>query len=208
MEDPKTASNGIEMEIKTSSPLEEKPLPAPPNEETWSAAALPTPLTIVKPEPAPSPAPGPPRLKKKVPWKGKNIMVLLPWDDERGKKGKAPTPMTDRDVEAMLREWEQLGYDTTGFNLGHSSLEDREGGEGQSRSPWPHTHDMIVERKESSYKVSIPDKRGKLKYHICGFDDQGWFWDLLRSEQGYDLHSFCISWIAILSSDMITPPAS
>lgn len=137
---------------------EEKPLPSPPKEVTWDSAALSAP--VANPVPTTSPSPGPPRLKKKVPWKGKSVMVLLPWDDERGQKGKAPTPMSGKDVEAMLRDWEQLGYDTTGFNLGQSYLEDREGGEGQSRSPWPQSQDMVVERQEKAYNVSIPDKRG------------------------------------------------
>jgi hypothetical protein len=147
------------LEVATPSPVEEKPLPEVPKAVTWSAAALPAPLQQNGPALAPSPAPGPPRLKKKVPWKGKNIMVLLPWDDERGQRGKAPTPMTEKDVEAMLREWEQLGYDTTGFNLGQTTIVDSEGGEGQSRSPWPHTEDMVAERQQRSFNVSIPDKR-------------------------------------------------
>ena len=88
-------------------------------------------------------------------------MVLLPWDDERGQKGKAPTPMTDKDVEAMLKEWEQLGYDTEGFNLGQTHGIDDEGGEGQSRSLWPKAVDVNHEREQRSFRVSIPDRRGK-----------------------------------------------
>jgi hypothetical protein len=155
--------SGPEMLALTPSPVEEKPLPPPPEEALpWRAAMLPA--TPAVPESSPSPAPVAPRLKKKVPWKGKNIMVLLPWDDERGQKGKAPAPMTEKDVEAMLKEWEQLGYDTTGFNLGHSHNIDDEGGDGQSRSPWPQTGDLNEERTQQSFKVSIPDRRGML---IC-----------------------------------------
>jgi hypothetical protein len=100
-------------------------------------------------------------LKKKVPWKGKNILVLLPWDDERGQTGKAPTPLADKDVEAMLEKWEASGYDTTGFNLGHS--ESGEGGHGQSRGVWPPVEDVARERQQRSFRVSIPDRRGKLQ---------------------------------------------
>ena len=153
--------SGEEMTILNSSPVEEKAPPPPPKETLpWRAAMLPA--TPAVPAPAPSPAPGPPRLKKKVPWKGKNIMVLLPWDDERGQKGKAPTPMTDEDVEAMLKEWEQLGYDTTGFNLTYS-LKGNKDSEGQSRSPWPQAVDINEERQQRSFRVSIPDRTGKLK---------------------------------------------
>jgi hypothetical protein len=161
--------SGAEMAILTLSPSEERAPPPPPKETLpWRAAMLPA--TPAVPAPAPSPAPGPPRLKKKVPWKGKNIMVLLPWDDERGQKGKAPTPMSEKDVEAMLKEWEQLGYDTKGFNLGRSHNIDDEGGEGQSRSPWPQAVEMSCEREQRSFRVSIPDKRGEIEYFLCRFN--------------------------------------
>lgn len=189
MEEPQN----LEIEAKPPSAFEEKPLPAPPKEVSWDSAALSAPVAI--PASTPSPAPGPPRLKKKVPWKGKNIMVLLPWDDERGQKGKAPTPMSEKDVEAMLREWEQLGYDTTGFNLGQSSLDDREGGEGQSRSPWPQTQDMVVERQEKAYNVSIPDKRGMFEHLFCGslimFACRGeWLRDFIPHSWTINMHGF------------------
>ena len=166
MEADKEGGSEIEMDVQTQSPMEEKALPPPPTEVTWSAAALPAPLQESNLALTPSPAPGPPRLKKKLPWKGKNIMVLLPWDDERGQKGNAPTPMTEKDVEAMLRDWEQLGYDTSGFNLGQTVTDDHEGGEGQSRSLWPTTQDVIFERHQKSFRVSIPDKRGWFSFSL------------------------------------------
>ena len=113
-----------------------------------------------------------PRLKKKVPWRGKNIMVLLPWDDERGQKGKAPSPMTQGDYEAKLADWEQKGYNTAGFNLGHGDVVDPEGGLGQSRGIWPHTADIINERAQRSFKVGIPDRRGKLGMISCTSADR------------------------------------
>jgi hypothetical protein len=153
------ATSGMEPPIP--SPEEERPPPLPPKEAQWRAAALPAP-TLEAPAPAASPAPAPLHLKKKLPWKGKSIMVLLPQDDERGQRGKAPAPMTEKDVAAMLKEWEQLGYDTTGFNLGQGSDHEGEGGEGQSRSPWPLAQDIVHERQDKSFKVSIPDRRGKI----------------------------------------------
>ena len=113
------------------------------------------------PAPVLTPAPVPPRLKKKVPWNGKNIMILLPWDDKRGQEGKAPTPLSENDVHAMLREWDQLGYDTSGFNLGPTEVHHEEGGQGQSRGIWPVSQDMVQERQQRDFRVSIPDRRGK-----------------------------------------------
>ncbi|KAK6581643.1 hypothetical protein PZA11_005340 [Diplocarpon coronariae] len=140
---------GAQMQMSRPSPEEEIPPPPPPKD--GRAAVLPAQSL--------TPAPGPPRLKKKVPWKGKNIMVLLPWDDERGQKGQAPTPLTEEDMAAMLKEWEQLGYDTTGFNLGPEPEDRDEGSRGQSRSPWPLVQDVANERAQRSYRVSIPDRR-------------------------------------------------
>lgn len=173
-----------DMGNENSSQTEEKGPAVPPKElPEWRAAALPAqPMNMPKPPvPAASvtPAPGPPRLKKKVPWKGKNIMVLLPWDDERGHKGKAPTPLSDKEFEAMLADWEEQGYNTTGFNLGHESI-DEEGGEGQSRSIWPQDVDVIQERQKREFKVSIPDRKGELSIPISSIPSL----HSLRSEQG------------------------
>jgi hypothetical protein len=155
---------GTDMGNENSTPAEEQGPPPPPKElKDWRAAALPGSNLETSPAPAAfiSPAPGPPRLKKKVPWKGKNIMVLLPWDDERGQKGKAPTPLTNEDMEAKLADWEQQGYDITGFSLGHE-VQDGEAGQGQSRSVWPQAIDVNREREQRQFRVSIPDRRGKI----------------------------------------------
>ena len=163
-ENPESA---VEMEMQISSPAEERAPPPPPKSPplSWRAAALPAPTS----GPAPSEAPSSPqRLKKKVPWKGKNILVLLPWDDQRGQKGNAPKPMSESEVDAMLKEWEQLGYDTTGFNLGPSDAFAEEGAQGQSRSVWPTTQDMLRERGQRTFRVSIPDRSGKFIFHFVG----------------------------------------
>ncbi|TGO54139.1 hypothetical protein BCON_0112g00120 [Botryotinia convoluta] len=142
--------NGLQRTSANHTPVDEKPLPPPPLMAQWAAKAL--------PNPTPSPTtPLAPRLKKKVPWKGKNILVLLPWDEDRGKRGGAPKPMTQKDVAGMLKDWEELGYDTSGFNLG--SDDGGEGGPGQSRNGWPLTADVDAERDQRNFRVSIPDKR-------------------------------------------------
>ena len=75
--------------------------------------------------------------------------------------------MTEKDVAAMLKEWEQLGYDTSGFNLGRGTDHEGESSEGQSRSPWPLAQDIVHEKQDGSFKVSIPDRRGKISpFHL------------------------------------------
>ena len=158
------AVSGKNMGNENSTPAEEQGPPLPPKElDEWRAAALPSSSLEASSATAPSvsPTPGTPRLKKKVAWKGKNIMVLLPWDDERGKKGKAPMPLTDKDVDVRLTDWEQQGYDTAGFSLGHEK-QDGEAGQGQSRSVWPQAVEVNRERAQRQFKVSIPDRRGKI----------------------------------------------
>ena len=150
---------GSVMGNENSTPAEDGgPTPPPKELPEWRAASLPA-ATLGSP--SASPVPGPPRLKKKVPWKGKNILVLLPWDDERGQKGKAPTPLTEKDIGVMMEEWEKKGHSTAGFDLGHELISGAEDGPGQSRSIWPETTDIIQERAQRNFKVSIPDRRGK-----------------------------------------------
>jgi hypothetical protein len=160
---------GVFMGNGNSAPEDEGGAPPVPPKELpeWRAEERPAAPNVQAPPVrpvAPSPAPAQPRLKKKVPWKGKNIMVLLPWDDDRGQKGKAPAPLTEAEVQAKLVKWEEDGYDTTGFNLGENEVVEGEGSQGQSRSVWPHNADVENSRQERSFRVSIPDRKGE---HYC-----------------------------------------
>ena len=107
-------------------------------------------------------APMTPRLKKKVPWKGKNIMILLPRDDGRGRPGKAPMPMTQAATAGMLRSWSELGYNIGGFDLDGSESYSGVESHAMSRGLWPSTEDMSRERREK-IKVFLPDLKGE--YH-------------------------------------------
>ncbi|KAI0428270.1 hypothetical protein F5Y09DRAFT_292957 [Xylaria sp. FL1042] len=98
-----------------------------------------------------------PRVKKKVPWKGKNILVLLPRDEERGRPGKAPMPLDAANTEAMLRSWEQLGYDIRGFDLDSDQLGAALEYNSQSRNEWPQLDDIAKERSLRKYNVALPD---------------------------------------------------
>ncbi|KAI1502003.1 hypothetical protein F5X99DRAFT_427632 [Biscogniauxia marginata] len=96
-----------------------------------------------------------PRLKKKVPWRGKNIMVLLPRDEERGKPGKAPVPIDAASVDSMLRSWEELGYNIRGFDL--DGPLDNVPECSQSRGAWPDPDDVQKERTQRHFQVTLPD---------------------------------------------------
>ncbi|TDZ22949.1 hypothetical protein Cob_v004455 [Colletotrichum orbiculare MAFF 240422] len=99
-----------------------------------------------------------PRVKKKVPWKGKNIMVLLPRDDERGRPGYAPKPLNQSEIGGMFRSWQELGYDISGFDLDAAEGTCQEpNGYSQSRDGWPNLEDVARERAEHVYKVALPD---------------------------------------------------
>lgn len=101
-----------------------------------------------------------PRLKKKVPWKGKNILILLPRDDNRGMPGHAPKPLTQDDVSGIVRGWEKLGYNTSPFELEPTNQFAEAGNYSQSRREWPTWDDIASERQKRSYKVTLPDLNG------------------------------------------------
>ncbi|KAI6250712.1 hypothetical protein HI914_00435 [Erysiphe necator] len=140
--------------------ISNKPIPATSSEE-WRAAALPSPTEL------PASITAPPvdlRTKKKIPWNGKYILVLLPKDEAREKEDQKPYPMTETDVMNMLESWEKLGYNTKGFNLGTEYSEDVESAQGQSRKIWPLAQDILDEKNRGLLKVRIPDQREWDKY--------------------------------------------
>ncbi|KAJ8130138.1 hypothetical protein O1611_g3490 [Lasiodiplodia mahajangana] len=98
-----------------------------------------------------------PRLKKKVPWKGKNILVLIPRDEERGQPGKAPMPLDTASTESMFRSWEQLGYNVGGFDLDAHQSGGSWGNNSRSRDEWPLLDDIAKERSLRRYNVTLPD---------------------------------------------------
>lgn len=103
-----------------------------------------------------------PRLRKKVPWNGKNIMIHLPRDEERGQPGKRPMPLSAHEITEMYREWDELGYDTRGFDLdgsvGYSSASlDPLESYCQSRNLWPNLEDIANDRAQRHYQVTLPD---------------------------------------------------
>ncbi|PHH65209.1 hypothetical protein CDD81_3068 [Ophiocordyceps australis] len=95
--------------------------------------------------------------KKKVPWKGKNIMILLPRDDRRGLAGTSSMPLSSQETEKMYESWRELGYNTSGFDLRAENSELTGQDDSKSRQSWPSSEDMALERAQGRFKVTLPD---------------------------------------------------
>lgn len=94
-------------------------------------------------------------------------MVLLPRDDERGRSGDRPVPLDEAAVRGMFRSWEELGYNTRGFDLvGHDGVSSSLPEHSQSKGAWPDFDDVARERSERNYRVVLPDLNGKSAAHI------------------------------------------
>ncbi|PNY25081.1 Uncharacterized protein TCAP_04983 [Tolypocladium capitatum] len=98
-----------------------------------------------------------PRIKKKVPWKGKNIMILVPLDDQRGLPGQSPMPLRQEETDGMFASWQELGYSVDGFDLLVEGYQPPGTEDSQSRQGWPSPDDLAQERTERRFKVTLPD---------------------------------------------------
>ena len=121
-----------------------------------------TPTTPLKGREKPLPkAPVPtPRIKKKVPWKGKNILVLIPRDEDRGFPGNPPMPLRQHEVDRMFSSWEELGYKVDGFDLLVEGYQPTGTDDSQSRGTWPDQEDVLKQRVDEAYQVTLPDLNG------------------------------------------------
>lgn len=143
---------------KSSRPLDAAPdEPAKPAVETLAPVPIPSTPKRLKEKPLPREPPMTPRLKKKVPWKGKNIMILVPRDDDRGKPGKAPMPLRPDETERMFASWKELGYNVDGFDLIVDHYQPPGTDDAQSRDCWPAAEDLIRERSTGHYQITLPD---------------------------------------------------
>ncbi|KAK5991019.1 hypothetical protein PT974_09295 [Cladobotryum mycophilum] len=116
-----------------------------------------TPMKKITDKPLPKDPPITPRIKKKVPWKGKNIMILIPRDEDRGRPGQAQIPLGQEAVDKMFASWRDMGYNTDGFDLLVEDYPSVESGESHSRVPWPSAEDLGQERATGKYTVVLPD---------------------------------------------------
>lgn len=103
-----------------------------------------------------------PRLKKKVPWKGKNILILLPRYEERGQPEKGNIPLSEAATNNLFRSWDQLGYNIEGFDLDPPVGYSAPGEQSQSRGAWPDFEELVQERKRGNWTVQLPDLNGEL----------------------------------------------
>ena len=150
---------------RAASPKREKPLPPPPLSEKTQDAADAEPVQ-------PSPAAHKPSLsrtgtsqspRKRVFWKGKACIIALPANDTRGAEGGTPRPWTEAEADQRLKAWRDDGYDVRGFgHWGSREVVDGGEGEGQSRRIFPDPGHWKREHDQLGYRVSIPDRRGKL----------------------------------------------
>ncbi|GLA02778.1 hypothetical protein AnigIFM60653_002304 [Aspergillus niger] len=97
------------------------------------------------------------RVKKKIVWRGRACYISLPFDDKRGTEESGYRLLTVEDVKQRLRDWEEQGYDTRGFSVGSEDVLDTELG-GLSRPLFPDPTEVLEERQDGRYGVSIPDK--------------------------------------------------
>lgn len=105
--------------------------------------------------------PSSPRVKKRVPWRGKSVMVLLPRDEDRGKPGKPPIPLSEEEVAALLHRWESLGYNIRGFDLYGPPDEFGASAEAQSKRFWPDPAEMRQEHQDRNFRIVLPDLDGR-----------------------------------------------
>lgn len=100
------------IEVSEEKPSEEKTTEEKPVEEKSQEKK---PADLSKPLPE-STRLAPPRLRKRVSWRGKNCVISIPKLDyeELG----LMKPMSNEEFQLRLKEFEDQGYDTRGFDLG------------------------------------------------------------------------------------------
>jgi hypothetical protein len=132
--------------------------------EPLSAAEKPLPSTPVRSNERAATPDSTPRLKKKIPWGKKTIQILLPRDDQRGKLGEAPRPLTANETSRMWSSWEELGYDIRGFDLSAVTPISSPLPSSQSRDAWPNSEDLLKERADRIFRVALPDLKAWKAY--------------------------------------------
>ncbi|QDS74551.1 hypothetical protein FKW77_007811 [Venturia effusa] len=100
------------------------------------------------------------RIRKKIPYKGKNIQIYIPNDDRRGTSNGLPLPLSPEAVKVRLEQFESAGYDTRGFgNWRYADPFLEQANQAQNRGIWPDSSEEIEAKKGHKYNVSVPDRR-------------------------------------------------
>ncbi|KAF2842449.1 hypothetical protein M501DRAFT_998743 [Patellaria atrata CBS 101060] len=113
----------------------------------------------VETKPPPQSSTPVPRLKKRVLWRGRNCMILIPRDPTRGTEGGPPKPLEPSEVAARLRRYESAGYDVRGYD--HRQGEDdfvEEKGTAQNREIYPTPEEDYEVRKSKNFVVHVPNR--------------------------------------------------
>lgn len=95
----------------------------------------------------------PPRIRKRISWRGKNCIISMP-DLDFDAMGLA-RPMSSEEINKRLKEFEDNGYDTRGFDIAR----EREANSGvvHVKPIYPDEHEARMQGGEQQPKVSLPD---------------------------------------------------
>ncbi|SMQ47030.1 unnamed protein product [Zymoseptoria tritici ST99CH_3D7] len=94
-----------------------------------------------------------PRLKTRVSWRGRNIVIAIPRHDYAA--AGAERPMSREEIAARLQHFEQAGYDTSGFDLEQDVTQSQ--GPAQVRSIFPDEAETRQIWDQDKPKVVLPD---------------------------------------------------
>lgn len=94
-----------------------------------------------------------PKLKKRVSWKGKNIVISIPRMDY-GDTGLVK-PMSKAEIDDRLKQFELAGYNTNGYDLTQETIKD---GPSQVKDIFPdEAYSRAPQKKGGEVKVLLPD---------------------------------------------------
>jgi hypothetical protein len=106
----------------------------------------------IRPTPSPSRLEAP-RLKKRVSWRGKNIVISIPRIDYEA--AGLVKPMSKEEIESRLKHFADLGYDTKGYDLHEEQVHDD--GPAQVRDIFPDERESRTLRTRDQINVLLPD---------------------------------------------------
>ncbi|USW48080.1 hypothetical protein Slin15195_G013990 [Septoria linicola] len=118
------------------------------------ASLVPGPPQVSAPAPTSSPTRlEPPRLKKRVSWRGRNIVIAIPrFDYEAAGFVK---PMSQQEIDQRLKTFEDAGFETRGYDLTEpQTIQD---GPAQVKDIYPDEREARVPRSKDQIKVMLPD---------------------------------------------------
>ncbi|KAK4507441.1 hypothetical protein PRZ48_001176 [Zasmidium cellare] len=94
----------------------------------------------------------PPRLRKRVSWRGKNIVISIPRIDFDA--AGIPQPMSEAEVQQRLQQFQDAGYNVLGYDL---TYEEASGDPAQVRAIFPDDNETRQLPSREECKVLLPD---------------------------------------------------